>query len=81
MKLVPFCFRVDWAVRAVMKISEVLLEYPNFRISIFFSTWEVLLFLCLPFERPSLGDVLRDAIQEEVTLRFPDSFSGGSFPS
>jgi hypothetical protein len=36
---------------------------------------------CVAFERPSLGNVLRDAIQEEVTLRFPDSFSPSAIDS
>ena len=31
MNLLPPCFWADWAVRVVMKISAVLLEYPTFR--------------------------------------------------
>ena len=32
MNLMPVCFWADWAVRAVLKISSVLLfKYPTFR--------------------------------------------------
>ena len=30
MNLVPFCFRAVWAVRAILKISAILLKHPAF---------------------------------------------------
>ena len=39
MNLLPLCFWVDWAVRAVMKISAGLLEYPTFRVLFSIFSW------------------------------------------
>ena len=35
MILVPFCFRADWAVMAVLKFFTISLQYPTFEVGFF----------------------------------------------
>ena len=44
----------DWVVRAVLKISAILLKYPSFERGVFKFSWANKVSFCVPENKPSI---------------------------